>query len=94
MIKIDCRNRTSVINLTITVPTLLSRQQKQQLLKIKARTNGLEINVKKTEQMRLNQPSDLPPEPKLVIDGEKIAIVDGWTIVNTADPTWEQLSMA
>ena len=26
--------------------------------------------------MRLNQPSDSPPAPKLVIDGEEIAIVD------------------
>ena len=51
-------------------------QQQLDLLKIKARTTGLEINVKKTEQMRLNQPSDSPPAPKLVIDGEEIAIVD------------------
>ena len=51
-------------------------QQQLDLLKIKARTTGLEINVKKTEQMRLNQPSDSPPAPKLVIDGEEKAIVD------------------
>jgi hypothetical protein len=51
-------------------------QQQLDLLKIKARTTGLEINVKKTEQMRLNQPSDSQPAPKLVIDGEEIAIVD------------------
>jgi exonuclease III len=50
-------------------------QQQLDALQAKARTTGLEINVKKTEQMRLNQPEGAPA-PNLVIDGEEIAIVE------------------
>jgi hypothetical protein len=45
-------------------------------LRHNALTVGLEINVKKTEQMRLNQPATSSPPPPLIIDGQSIEIVD------------------
>ena len=45
-------------------------------LRQNASTVGLEINIKKTEQMRLNQPATSPPPPPLLIDGQPIEIVD------------------
>ena len=41
-----------------------------------ASTVGLEINILKTEQMRLNLPDTSPPPPPLQIDGQPIKIVD------------------
>lgn len=41
-----------------------------------ASTVGLEINIKKTEQLRLNYPDNTQPFPPLQIDGQPIAIVD------------------
>ena len=56
-----------------------SQAQKQlDALRNSAATVGLEINVLKTEQMRLNQPliSSSPPPPPLLIDDQPIKIVD------------------
>lgn len=47
-------------------------QRQLDALRHQASTVGLEINIKKTEQMRLNQ----PPLPSVQIDGQDIAIVD------------------
>ena len=45
-------------------------------LKHHASTVGLEINIPKTEQMRLNLPDTSPSPPPLHIDGQPIRIVD------------------
>jgi hypothetical protein len=59
-------------------------QKQLDLMKERASMVGLEINIKKTEQMRLNLPtwySPMPssiynPPPPLLIDGQPIAIVN------------------
>ena len=51
-------------------------QQQLDALRISASKVGLEINVAKTEQMRLNLPDLAVPPPNLLIDGQKIAIVE------------------
>jgi hypothetical protein len=54
-----------------------SRAQKQlDALKLEASNVGLEINVKKTEQMRLNVPTNSSPIPPLYINNEPIEIVN------------------
>ena len=55
-----------------------STQSQLQLdsLKTAASKVGLEINVKKTEQLRLNQSTTSAQTPPLLIDGQSIAIVE------------------
>ena len=50
-------------------------QQQLDAHKVNAGKVGLEINVKKTEQMRLNQPNNTAPIVNLGINGEDIATV-------------------
>lgn len=53
------------------------QQQKQvTALKIQARQVGLEININKTGQMRLNIQKDATPAPALKIDDQEVAIVN------------------
>ena len=55
-----------------------STQSQLQLdsLKAEASAVGLEINVKKTEQLRLNQSTTAAQDPPLKIDGQPISIVN------------------
>ena len=54
----------------------LKAQNQLDALRNSARTTGLEINIAKTEQMRLNLPANQPSPPNLTIDGQGIAVVD------------------
>ena len=55
-----------------------STQAQRQLKKLEheAKKVGHEINVQKTEQMRLNQPSNLSPTDPLTIKGQLINTVE------------------
>jgi hypothetical protein len=54
----------------------IKAQKQLDALRNSARATGLEINIAKTEQMRLNVPANQQPPPNLTIDGQEIAIVD------------------
>ena len=56
--------------------SILARAQEQlDALVRHAREVGLEVNVSKTEQMRLNCPASATPEPNLTLDGQDIKVV-------------------
>ena len=53
------------------------RSQKQiDALKLQASKVGLQINLEKTEQIRLNQPIDTQQQKPIIIEGAEIAIVE------------------
>jgi hypothetical protein len=55
------------------------RAQKQiETLATNARLTGLEINVAKTEQLRLNLKAEINPQPNNKIDSQEIEIVDNF----------------
>ena len=56
--------------------TAAQSQGQLDAIKQEAGKVGLEINIKKTEQMRLNPSNDAPQPAPLQIDGQDIAVVD------------------
>ena len=66
-----------------------STQARRQLGKLEynAKNVGLKIDVQKTEQMRLNQTTNLSPTDPLVIKGQPINIVDDFKYLGWIDST-------